>query len=204
MTLAAYLSIAFIHLIAAISPGPSFVVILRVAAAEGLRNALLLAVGFGLGSMIWAGAAILGLAALFQIAPLLLTALKFIGAGFLLFIAFLLWRHAADPLPRPTLSDKQPSVGSALRLGLLTQLSNPKTAVFFGAVFIGVLPSSINTHEVAIILGMVFLVETLWYVIVARLFSLSAARATYVRMKKWTDRMFGGIIALFGLKIATT
>ena len=121
MTLAAYLSIAFIHLIAAISPGPSFVVILRIAAAEGLRNALLVAVGFGLGSMIWAGAAILGLAALFQIAPVLLTALKFFGATFLLFIAFLLWHHAADPLPKPNITDHQPSGASALRLGLLTQ-----------------------------------------------------------------------------------
>ena len=87
MTLAAYLSIAFVHLIAAISPGPSFVVILRVAAAKGSRNAMLVAIGFGLGSMTWAGAAILGLAALFQIAPMLLTTLKFAGATFLLFIA---------------------------------------------------------------------------------------------------------------------
>ena len=204
MTLAAYFSIAFVHLIAAISPGPSFVVILRVAAAKGSRNAMLVDIGFGLGSMIWAGAAILGLAALFQIAPMLLTTLKFAGATFLLFIAFLLWCHAEDPLPQTEIADHTPSAFAALRLGLLTQLSNPKTAVFFGAVFTGVLPPVIELHEVAIILAMVFLIETLWYVVIAQLFSISAARATYVRMKKWTDRLFGGIIALFGLKIATT
>jgi len=204
VTPAVYLSIAFIHLLGAISPGPSFVVILRVAAAEGLRNALLVAVGFGLGAMFWAGAAMLGLAVLFQIAPMLLTALKLAGAGFLLFIAFMLWRHAEDPLPHADISEHRPSAQAALRLGLLTQLSNPKVVVFFGAVFVGVIPPEIQLHETAIVLGLVFLVEMLWYVVVARLFSLAAARTAYTRLKKWTDRLFGGAIALFSLKIATT
>ena len=89
--------------------------------------------------------------------------------------------------------------------GTQAELSSEKAlVVFFGAVLVGVFPADTRFHETAIVLGLVFLVETLWYVIVARLFSISAARATYVRMKKWTDRMFGSVIALFGLKIAIT
>ena len=47
MTLAAFLSILLIHLLGAISPGPAFVVIVRTAAVDGFRSAVLAAVGLG-------------------------------------------------------------------------------------------------------------------------------------------------------------
>jgi threonine/homoserine/homoserine lactone efflux protein len=204
MTLAAFASMALIHLIAAISPGPAFVVILRVAAAEGLRNAVAVAIGFGLGAVAWAAAALMGLAVLFQIAPVLLTGLKLGGAAFLLFIAFMMWRHASDPLPEAALAGRLRSFPGALKLGLMTQLANPKAAVFFGAVFIGVLPEVMTLRESLILLALVFAVEFGWYVVVARIFSLPHARAGYARIKSVTDRVFGGLIAAFGIKIATT
>lgn len=201
MTVAAFASIALIHLMAAISPGPSFVVITRAAAAEGLRAALWLALAFGIGAMIWAAAALLGLAALFQIMPVLLTAMKLAGAAFLLFIAFMMWRHAAEPLPE--VATATPRSGWAMfRLGLFTQLSNPKVPVFFGAVFVGILPPDISGREVATVLLLVLLVEGLWYVVVARLFSLAAPRRAYIRAKTVVDRVLGGALALVGLRIA--
>lgn len=202
MTLAAFASVALIHLMAAISPGPSFVVITRVAAADGLRNALIVALAFGVGAMIWAAAAMLGLAALFQIAPVLLTAMKFAGAAFLLFVAFMMWRHANDPLPDVAQSASNSPL-AAFKLGLFTQLSNPKVPVFFGAVFVGILPAGITLGEKAIVLALVLLVEAGWYVIVARAFSLPRARRAYLHLKARLDRIFGGLIALFGVKIAT-
>ncbi|MDJ0993258.1 MAG: LysE family transporter [Dinoroseobacter sp.] len=203
MTFAAFASIALIHLMAAISPGPSFVVITRVAAADGLRNALLMALAFGVGATVWAGAAMLGLAALFKVAPMLLTAMKFAGAAFLLFVAFMMWRHANEPLPTVENGTAQSGV-AAFKLGLFTQLSNPKVPVFFGAVFVGILPAGITLAETAIVLTLVLLVEGGWYVLVARVFSLPQARRGYVRLKTTLDRVFGSFIALFGLKIATS
>jgi threonine/homoserine/homoserine lactone efflux protein len=201
VTLAAFASIAFIHLLAAISPGPSFVVITRTAAAEGLGAGLLLALAFGVGATVWAGAALLGLAALFQVMPVLLTAMKLAGAAFLLFVAFMMWRHAPDPLPEA--SGTVPRTGWAtFRLGLFTQLSNPKVPVFFGAVFVGVLPADISGGEIALVLALVLLVEGLWYVVVARLFSLPGPRAVYMRAKTWIDRVLGGALALVGARIA--
>ncbi len=202
MTLAAFASIALIHLMAAISPGPSFVVITRVAAADGLRNALMMALAFGLGATIWAGAAMLGLAALFKIAPVLLTAMKFAGAAFLVFVAIMMWRHAAEPLPELDTGHSQ-SAWAAFKLGLFTQLSNPKVPVFFGAVFVGILPAGITWAETALVLALVLLVEAGWYVLVARVFSFPQARRAYMRLKTTLDRVFGGLIALFGVKIAT-
>ena len=204
MTAAAFLSVVVIHLLAAMSPGPSFVVAVRTAASEGFRVAAALAVGFGLGATIWAIAALAGLALLFELAPVLLTVLKVGGGLVLCFIALMMWRHAADPLAKGEADTPPRSMLSAVRLGLATQFANPKPAIFFGAVFIGLVPAGTPVPTLIALLALIFVNETLWYVFVARAFSIAQARAAYMRLKAAIDRLFGGLIALFGAKIALT
>lgn len=205
MTLAIFLSILSLHFIAAMSPGPSFVVSVRTASSEGFRPAFGLAVGFGLGAATWALAAISGLSVLFELFPGAYLAFKLAGGLFLLWIGYKTIRHARDPLPDTSLTTAQPrSLSNALRLGLLTQFSNPKPAIFFGAVFAGLVPPDSSILIKLLLVFFVFLDETLWYVIVARLFSRQKARQAYGRAKFWTDRALGGMIALFGARIATS
>nr|WP_255596682.1 LysE family transporter [Cognatishimia sp. MH4019] len=186
------------------SPGPSFVVCVKTAASEGFKVASALAVGLGLGATIWAIAALAGLALLFEIAPVLLTVLKVGGGLFLCFIALMMWRHAAEPLAEVEADAPPRSMASAIRLGLMTQLANPKPAIFFGAVFIGLVPSGTPLPTLIALLALIFINETLWYIFVARAFSITQARAAYMRLKASIDRLFGGLIAFFGLKIALT
>ncbi len=201
MTLWAFLLVVVAHLAAAISPGPSFVVSVRTAAAEGFRPAAGLAAGLGAGAVLWAGAALTGLALLFEVAPFLFTALKLVGGCFLVWIAIQTWRHARDPMPDPAAS-LPPSFPAAIRLGLLTQLANPKPAIFFGAVFVGLVPADASLLSLLLLLAVIFVDETLWYIFVARVFSLGRARAAYARAKAWVDRGFGALMASFGIKIA--
>lgn len=204
MTLALFLSIALIHLMAAISPGPSFVMAVRTAASDGLRAALGLAVGLGVGAVVWALAALFGLHLLFEVAPTLLTAFKVAGGLFLLWIAVQTWRHARDPLPALAGGAAARGLGGGFRLGLFTQLANPKPAIFFGAVFVGLVPPGAGLAPLAALLAVIFVDETLWYALVARVFSLARARAAYGRAKAWVDRGFGGLIGAFGLRIAAS
>lgn len=202
MSLAAFATVAFIHLLAAMSPGPSFVLSIRAAASEGFRVATGLAVGFGIGATVWAGAALLGLALLFEVVPVLFTALKVVGGLFLAFVAVQMWRHASEPMPVIAAGAAPRSTWGAIRLGTLAMLANPKPAVFFGAVFVGVVPVEAGLADKLIVLANIFWVETAWYIIVARVFSLARARAIYGRFKAAMDRSFGGLIALLGAKIA--
>ncbi len=203
MTLAAFLTVVLIHLAAAMSPGPSFVVAARTAASEGFGTAVGLALGFGLGAALWAIAAMAGLALLFQVVPALFVALKLVGGAFLVWIAIQMWRHARTPLAN-TRSEAPRSSWSAVRLGFLTFATNPKTAVFFGAVFVGLIPADTPLAARAALLAVIFVNETLWYIAVARLFSLPRARTMYIRAKAWIDRSFGLLIAGFGINIALT
>ncbi|SEK86319.1 LysE family translocator [Pacificibacter marinus] len=202
MSATVFLSILALHFVAAMSPGPSFVVSVRTAASEGFRPAAGLAVAFGLGALIWAMAALFGLAIVFEVMPKAYLGFKIAGGLFLIWIGYKTIRHAPDPMPQASALDTPRSMISALRLGLMTQLANPKPAIFFGAVFAGLIPPDTPMTLRALLLFFVFFNESMWYLFVAAVFSRKKARDMYTRAKLWTDRALGGMIVLFGLKIA--
>lgn len=204
MTLAAFIAVALLHLMAAISPGPAVVVSARTGVTEGFRTGAALACGIGAGGVIWAAAALFGLTILFETAPALLIAFKFAGAAYLMAMAWRMWRDATLPLDMSG-SDKLPrSALSAFRLGLFTQLSNPKPAILFSAIFVGTVPPGTSIATYIALLSVVFLNETIWNTIVAKIFSLPRTRRGYISLKTIIDRAFGGLLGLLGLKIATT
>ncbi len=203
MEIGVFFSIVLIHLLAAMSPGPTFVLCLRTAASEGFGTAAMLSIGYGIGAMLWAAGAMAGLALLFELVPALFLGLKIVGGLFLVYIAFMMFRHAKSPMPEiNTTAPRRPL--AAMRMGFLAFATNPKPAVFFGAVFVGLLPTDASVLSRVLLIAMIGVNETLWYLSVARIFSLPKPRALYARMKAWTDRVFGALIAVFGLKIALT
>lgn len=204
MTLTAFLAVAFLHLMAAISPGPAVLMAARTGVTEGLRTATFLAFGIGAGAVIWAMAALFGLAIVFQAAPALLWALKIVGGIYLLHMAWGMWRDAAKPLDMTQTSRLPRTALSAFKLGLVTQLANPKPAVLFSAIFIGTVPPETPLWVYGALLTVVFLNEALWNILVARIFSFDRTRAGYINLKTIIDRAFGGMLALLGLKIAAT
>lgn len=203
MTLAAFLAVATLHLMAAISPGPAVLMAARTGATEGLRTGAFLALGIGIGGVIWAAAALFGLALVFQAAPALLWALKIIGGLYLIWMAYGMWRSADAPLDM-TETRLPRSALSALRLGLITQLANPKPAVLFSAIFIGTVPPATPLWQIAALLAVVFANETIWNILVARIFSFDRSKRVYISLKSVIDRAFGGLLALLGAKIAAT
>ena len=204
MTLTAFIAVALLHLMAAISPGPAVLMAARTGVTEGLRTGAFLAMGIGVGGVIWAAAALFGLALVFQAAPSLLWALKLIGGAYLIYMAWGMWRSADTPLDMTRASKTARSALSAFRLGLWTQLANPKPAILFSAIFIGTVPPGTSLWVYAALLTVVFLNETIWNTLVARIFSFDRTRAGYISLKSLIDRSFGGLLALLGLKIAAT
>ena len=202
MTLAAFVAVALLHLMAAISPGPAVLMAARTGVTEGLRTGAFVAMGIGIGGVIWASAALFGLALVFEAAPSLLWALKIIGGLYLIYMAWGMWRTADVPLDTTAASKTPRSAASAFRLGVWTQLSNPKPAVLFSAIFIGTVPAGTQPWVIAALLIVVFLNETLWNILVARIFSLNRTRSAYISLKPIIDRTFGGMLALLGVKVA--
>lgn len=204
MTLAAFLAFAGLSLFAAISPGPAVLMAARTGLTEGFRTGAFLAAGIGVGGVVWASAAMFGLNLVFAAAPALLWALKLLGGGYLLWMAWHLWKDAKTPLDTTIKTTIPRSAASAFRLGLFTQLANPKPAVMFSAIFLGTVPPSTPIWVYGALLVVVFLNESLWNTFVARIFSLERTRSRYISLKTIIDRSFGTMLALLGIKIAAT
>ncbi|MFY0661992.1 MAG: LysE family translocator [Shimia sp.] len=204
MSLAAFIAAVSLCLMAAVSPGPAVLMAARVGLQQGLKTGAALSVGIGLGAVFWAASALFGLALLFEYAPFLLTVLKIGGAAFLIWTAVKMWRSADEPLEDNAAEVAAMTPLSALRLGIWTQLANPKPAVFFGAVFVGTVPTDATPLALALLLACIFLGEFLWNTSVARLFSLDRTRKIYIGLKHLIDRVLGGLLAALGVKIAAT
>ncbi len=202
MSAAAFFAAVSLCLMAAISPGPAVLMAARIGLSEGLRTGATLALGIGAGAVFWAASALFGLALLFEYAPFLLTALKIGGAAYLIWMAIKMWRAADEPLDEAATNAAPSSALAAFRLALWTQLANPKPAVFFGAVFVVTVPSEATVPALAALLTCVFMGEFLWNTFVARLFSFERTRRVYIGLKHRIDRIFGGLLAALGVKIA--
>jgi threonine/homoserine/homoserine lactone efflux protein len=199
-TLAALLGLAVVHLLAVASPGPSTVLVVQTAAVSR-RGGLVAAFAMMLGAVAWAAAALYGLQALFAQFAWLYRGFQVAGGLFLVYLAVMIWRHARDPLPEIAKlargGDRQ-----VFTRALLLQLSNPKIMVFFGSIFLSLLPHPSPAWLDGAALAIVAVNEFTWFALLALLFSGESARAVYRRLKVWLDRLMGGVLGGLGLKLA--
>src|SRR2546423_1373523 len=173
-----------------ISPGPSFVMVARVAVASSRIRALATALGMGAGGAMFGAAAVLGLQSVLLAVPALYAALRVLGGLYLCYLGFLIFRSAQQPLAVTGADGGKDSSGPlrAFWLGVTTQVSNPKTAIVYASVFAAFLPASFSLGFAAALLAAVLFVETAWYALVALLFSSSGPQRVYLSYKAWIDR----------------
>jgi threonine/homoserine/homoserine lactone efflux protein len=195
-----------------ISPGPSFVMVARVAVAQSRAHGLAAALGMGLGGVVFASAALLGLQAVLLALPSMYLALKIVGGLYLAYLGLRIFLAAKQPVLINDADDfeefsttaSMPSQAPPWRafwLGLATQLSNPKTAIVYASVFAAFLPATFSLGFVLLLLALVFAVEAGWYGLVATLLASAAPRRAYLRYKTWVDRLAGTVMLALGLKL---
>ncbi len=187
----------------AISPGPSFVLVCRSAMLYSRKAGLAAALGMGIGGMIFGCLTLIGLSSLLKQVPSVYVLLQICGGLYLLYLAYIIWRGAAEPLVISSAddSDERRPLKKVFLLSLMTQLSNPKTAVVYGSIFTVFLPPAPPSSLLIALVPGIFLVEFLWYAVVAVLFSVRAPREIYLRSKTTTDRVVAIILGLLGSRL---
>jgi threonine/homoserine/homoserine lactone efflux protein len=189
-------------LIGAASPGPSFVLVSRIAVSESRRHGLAAAAGMGLGGTLFGALALAGLVALLQQVEWLYAALKLVGGSYLLYLGFVVWNHAAEPLVVvEARAASRSSVVRAFLVAFIVQVSNPKTAVVYASIFAALLPASLSVWLLLALPPLIFVIETTWYGVVALVLSSSRPRAVYLSGKVLLDRIAGGLLAGLGVSL---
>ena len=201
MELAASLtSIAGAITLGAISPGPSFLLVARTAVARSRFDALAAALGMGLGGVLFALAALLGLHVVLIAVPWLYLVLKLVGGAYLIYIGVrTLLSRGGDAHTGPHVERR--ALRRIFRQGFVVAVLNPKTAVVYASVFAALLPPDIPLAAALIVPAMIFAIEAGWYTIVALALSAPTPRAGYLRCKTWIDRAAGAVMALLGMRL---
>jgi threonine/homoserine/homoserine lactone efflux protein len=187
-----------------LTPGPDTLYILGRSVAHGRRAGVASALGISVGSIFHTGAAALGLSAVLATSAWAFMFVKLAGAAYLLFLGVraLLEKRAKLSLPGYF---KRNNAAAAFRQGIVTNILNPKVALFFLAF----LPQFINSNAPSktlafVLLGFTFVVTgTIWCLILAWFSSAFSSRfRENPTITAWLNRVVGSLFVFLGLRLA--
>lgn len=193
-----------IQLTGALAPGPSVALIANTALSRGRVPAVRTAAGVACGSIVLAGATVLGVTALFAELGEVLAVIRMVGVVYLLWLALKAFRNAAHP---PELRIVQELPGKPRRpalSGLMLQLSNPKAILFWLAIatigHVGDVPFSAKILFVFVAFTISFAAHGGYGI----LLSVKTIRQAYARARRWIEGAFGCFFVFASYELATT
>lgn len=198
------LTIATLHLLAVISPGPDFAMIVKIAISQPRKTAIYTALGIALGLSVHITYCILGLALLIKKSIILFNAFKYLCAAYFIYIGMQGMR--AKPLSDKNFNDTEIidliSISTALKRGFLCNALNPKATMFFLGLFTLVVKS--NTPILfEIIYGIeMMLVTFLWFTLLAIIITHANIKPKIVRFQHYIIKGMSILLIAFGLKLA--
>jgi threonine/homoserine/homoserine lactone efflux protein len=195
-----------ISVVVILAPGPDTVIVTKNALIHGRRAALGSAVGVNTGLLIWTTAAALGVAAVIRSSAVAFDVLKVAGAVYLVWLgvqALLAARRRTAIVDGEARSGRDAGWAPGFRQGLLSDLGNPKIAVFFTTL----LPQFVSSHHPVLLpylgLGVIFVTITLvWLCFYALLAVQLSDLLTRPSVKAALDRISGIVLIGLGVRIA--
>jgi len=195
--------IAGVFLLACLSPGPVWVVVTSTSVAVSRRAGILAGLGVAGATLTWATVGVLGAGVLLAGLAPLATALRLAGAAYLAWIGLRMIVKAHNPAPLPgSLSAAAGGGWAALRRGYLASITNPKAAVFFGSIFVAVLPTHAPGWVYGTAVVLLALLSAAWHCGLALVFSIAPIQASYRRAKARVDTVVGALLVALGARLA--
>ena len=187
----------------ALAPGPDNLFVLTQSMVRGSKAGIAITLGLCSGLVFHTSAVALGVAVIFQTSAVAFSLLKFVGAGYLLYLAYLSFKDASKT---KLSTDKLAlSLGALYRRGILMNVTNPKVSIFFLAF----LPQ-FTKPELGNVTAQVFLLGATFMLCALVVFSLIALLAG--RVGEWfaktkhgesiLNKAAGTIFGLLAIKLA--
>ncbi len=196
------LSVASIWSIAVITPGPNFFITAQTTVKHSRSAGFLVALGACPGTIIWSLAGYFGITYLFIAAPWIYTTLKVVGGSYIIYLGIRLIINSCKSSTQLDihLENSQSNFLNWWK-GLITNLSNPKTAMFITSLFASVLPKEPTILIGIFIVTLMVVISLIWYFFIVLLFSSDKVSDYYNRMQKWLEGFAGIVFLVFGAKL---
>ena len=198
-----FVKVAVAHLLAVVSPGPDFAVVLRQSLGYGRRVAIWTSIGIGTAILLHVSYSLLGIGLLISESPTWFRGLKYMGAAYLAWLGIQALRSRPGEAATSEIRaiDPVPTARKAFMTGFLTNALNPKATLFFIALFAMVIspgtPKSIQTVYGLWMAG----VTIAWFCLVSAVFTRADVRQKFHRHGHWVDRTLGVVLLGFALSL---
>lgn len=196
------LSVVTMQIIALISPGPDFAVVVRNSLIHSRSLALLTALGIACGVMVHVTYILMGLGSIVAQTEWILIGLKGVGAAYLGYLGIQgLRASAVHKQKAQTHLDLKLSPLGALKSGFLTNALNPKAMLFMLSLL------SLNVNEttpkplLVFYAAMIFSTTLLWFTLVAYCFSNEKSRLFFSHYRHWIERITGAFLIGMACKL---
>ena len=205
-----FLAFVGVSVLVIVTPGPDTAVTIRNTLLGGRSGGVFTALGIALGQTIWALATSIGVVALLVASEPLFLAVKYAGAGYLVFLgaqALLeAFRSTNSSIEDPTarLPARRLRPLTAFSQGVISDLGNPKMAVFFASLLPQFTPPGEATFSALLFLGLTFSLMTFtWLAAYAVVLAKAGDVLRRPRLRRAVEGITGAFLIALGLRIAT-
>ncbi|MEZ8824569.1 LysE family translocator [Vibrio sp. 10N.261.55.A7] len=199
------LLITSIHLLAAASPGPDFVLVSQQTLSNGKKAGIMCSIGIALGLSIHITYSAFGLATVIANSSSALWVIKILGGGYLIYLGIKgLKAKAATTSVEETVTPKRYSAKKSIGVGFLCNALNPKAPIYFVSLFTVVLSPDMPLYQIAIYGAWIMLIQFAWFALVVGILSRPAINLRFKQSGHWIDRVLGGAMIMLGIKVIAT
>lgn len=184
-----------------LNPGANLFVVVQTSLSSGRRAGVCTGLGVALGDAIYSGLGLFGMVALMTQFESLFSFIKIAGGLYLLWYAYGVVRNQND-VQISALHTLIPGKGAVFfRRGLITDLSNPQTVLFFISIFSVTLSADTPIWAKLLTWLGIVLSSILWRIFLSQAFSLSAVRRAYSRIQRVASNIIGAVVGIFALRL---
>ena len=200
-------TVSFILFLALLSPGPDFLLTIKNSMQYSRRTGIFTAIGLGGGIAVHISYCLAGLAIIISQQIILFNILKFLGAGYLMYIGFQSFFSKSNQIDISEISEKEKvkndiSPFQALKIGFLGNVLNPKATLFFMSLFTLVISPETPNFILGILSIIMISMTMLWFSLVAIFFTQPKVQKTFNKFQKFFNKFFGSLLIALGVKIA--
>jgi RhtB (resistance to homoserine/threonine) family protein len=198
-------TVFLLNLLAAMSPGPDFVMTVRNSLCYSSRAGIFTSLGISLALGVHLFYCAAGIGYLISSSILLFSIIKILGAAYLIYIGIASVRARGSRLDLAAeRSDSDLSRLKAFRMGFLTNVLNPKATLFFLSLFTFVIGAATPLYVILTISVLIMLTAFCWFSIVSIFLAQPNIQRIFLKYEKAINLTLGGFLILLGIKIILT
>lgn len=199
--------VGLIALLAAMSPGPDFIMVTRNSLLYSRHAGRYTAIGIGLGLLVHVTYAIVGIGYVISRSLILFSTIKLCGAAYLIYLGICSLRSKNNPRQMqstPTHDREIPNNPQALKIGFLTNVLNPKASLFMVSLFTQIIKPN-TPFQIQIFYGIeTALITLLWFIFLATAITHTSVNERLRNFQHHINKVMGVVLIALGIKIAVS